>query len=95
MGKLEDRENRRRASVIGPIAGVGSELSTKKGRPKENRETKKRVSLSVLPSLYEDIQRIAYVQRRSTSDLVASILEQYREEHGMELAEYETIAKGR
>ena len=22
MGKLEDRENRRRASVIGPIAGV-------------------------------------------------------------------------
>ena len=25
MGKLEDRENRRRASVIGPIAGVGPE----------------------------------------------------------------------
>lgn len=94
MGKLEDRENRRRASVIGPIAGVGSEPSTRKGRPKENRETKKRVSLSVLPSLYEDIQRIAYVQRRSTSDLVASILEQYREKHGMELAEYETIKKG-
>ena len=32
MGKLEDRENRRRASVIGPIVGVGSEIpGTKKG----------------------------------------------------------------
>ena len=53
MGKLEDRENRRRASVIGPIVGVGSEIpGTKKGRPREASETKKRVSLSVLPSLY-------------------------------------------
>lgn len=53
MGKLEDRENRRRASVVGPIAGVGQETpGVKKGRPKEDRETKKRVSLSVLPSLY-------------------------------------------
>ena len=42
MGKLEDRENRRRASVIGPIAGVEPETSgAKKGRPKEDRETKK------------------------------------------------------
>ena len=52
MGKLEDRENRRRASVIGPIAGVGpEEPGERKGRPREDRETKKRVSLSVLPSL--------------------------------------------
>lgn len=59
------------------------------------RETKKCVSLSVLPSLYEDIQRIAYVQRRSTSDLVAELLERYRGEHGPELAEYKTFAKRR
>ena len=52
------------------------------------------MSLSVLPSLYEDIQKIAYVQRRSTSDLVAALLEQYRGEHGTELVEYETITKG-
>ena len=92
MGKLEDRENRRRASVVGPIAGVEPETpGMKKGRPKEDRETKKRVSLSVLPSLYEDIQKIAYVQRRSISDLVAVLLEQYREEHGQELDEYERI----
>ena len=94
MGKLEDRENRRRASVIGPIAGVEPETSgAKKGRPKEDRETKKRVSLSVLPSLYEDIQKIAYVQRRSVSDVVAEQLAHYREKHKEELLEYEKIVK--
>ena len=96
MGKMEDRENRRRASVVGSIAGVEPEIpGAKKGRPKEIRETKKRVSLSVLPSLYEDIQKIAYVQRRSASDLVGELLERYRGEHGQELAEYETLTKGR
>lgn len=92
MGKLEDRENRRKASVVAPIAGVEIKTpGTKKGRPKEDRETKKRVSLSVLPSLYEDIQKIAYVQRRSVSDVVADQLARYREEHRAELLEYEKI----
>ena len=96
MGKMEDRENRRRASVVGSIAGVELEIpGAKKGRPKETRETKKRVSLSVLPSLYEDIQKIAYVQRRSASDLVGELLERYRGEHGKALDEYETLTKGR
>ena len=96
MGKLEERENRRRNSVVGSIAGVETEaLGVKKGRPKEDRETKKRVSLSVLPSLYEDIQKIAYVQRRSASDLVGELLERYRGKHCQELVEYETLTKDR
>lgn len=41
MSKLEDRENRRRASVVAPIAGVDQKTpGTKKGRPKEDREIK-------------------------------------------------------
>ena len=92
MSKLEERENRRRNSVVGSIAGVETEApSAKKGRPKEGRETKKRVSLSVLPSLYEDIQKIAYVQRQSVSDLVGELLKRYREEHKKELSEYEML----
>lgn len=94
MGKLEDRENRRKAPVVGPIAGVGPEAhSTKKGRPKEERETKKRVSLSVLPSLYEDIQKIAYVQRRSVSEIVAEQLEKFRDHHMEAVAEYERLKR--
>lgn len=87
MGKLEERENR--------VGGEPEVHSARKGRPKEERETKKRVSLSVLPSLYEDIQRIAYVQRRSASDLVAELLERCRKEHKEELAEYEQLSGGR
>lgn len=96
MGKLEERENRRK-SVVGsmiertetsPAAGVGG-----RGRPKEDRELKKRISLSVLPSLYEDIQKIAFVQRKSTSEVVATIMEQYRSIHENDLLEYEKLKK--
>jgi len=94
MGKLEERESRRRASVVGGMVdSVPTATEGKKGRPKEDRELKKRVSLSVLPSLYEDIQKIAYVQRRSMSNVVAEQLAHYREKHKEELLEYEKIVK--
>ena len=44
-----------------------------------------------MPSLYEDIQKIAYVQRRSLSDLIGEQLEQYRKEHESELKVYDAI----
>lgn len=94
MSKLEERENRRRSSVVGSmIDSTPVVASGKKGRPKEDRELKKRISLSVLPSLYEDIQRIAYVQRKSVSELVNCLLVKYREDHSAELSEYESIMK--
>ena len=95
MSKLQDRENKRKGIIGGmidapaaPAASAGS-----RGRPKEDRELKKRISLSVLPSLYDDIQKIAYVQRRSTSELVALIMEEYRSKHEDDLAEYERLKK--
>ena len=95
MSKLEERENRRKSSVVGKIVETPvleeQMPATGRGRPKADRELKKRISLSVLPSLYEDIQRIAYVQRRSASELVAAIMEQYRADHMAELAEYHKI----
>lgn len=92
MAKFEDRESRRRGSVVGSIVdGAPAAVGNGRGRPKEGREIKKRVSLSVLPSLYEDIQKIAYVQRRSLSDLIGEQLEQYRKEHESELKEYDAI----
>lgn len=92
MSKLEERESRRRSSVIGSMVdGAPPAERGRPGRPKEDREIKKRVSLSVLPSLYRDIQKIAYVQRRSISDIVGEQLEQYREKCDKELREYEKI----
>lgn len=95
MGKLEDRENRRRASVVGAITGMaGEKPGVKRGRPKADWETKKRVSLSVRPSLYGDVRKIAYVQRRSVSEVMSEQLERFRKEHHAELQEYESLTKG-
>lgn len=92
MAKFEDRENRRKKSVVGILVDSAPEApGVGRGRPKENRETKKRVSLSVLPSLYEDVQKIAYVQRRSTSEVMGDLMERFRAEHENELEEYGTL----
>ena len=92
MAKFEDREIRRRGSVVGSIVdSAPAAAGSGRGRPKEDREIKKRVSLSVLPSLYEDIQKIAYVQRRSISDVVGDLMEQFRAGHEKELVEYRKI----
>lgn len=95
MSKLQDRENKRKSVIGGMIdAPADPAVSTgRRGRPKEERELKKRISLSVLPSLYDDIQKIAYVQRRSVSELLSAMMEEYRGSHATELAEYETIEK--
>lgn len=94
MSKLEERESRRRTSVVeSMVNSVPSAANGKKGRPKEDRETKKRVSLSILPSLYGDIQKIAYVQRRSVSEVIECLLLKYRDDHSAELSEYERITK--
>lgn len=92
MSKLEERENRRR-SIVGSIIEEPVAKSSGRGRPKENRELKKRISLSVLPSLYEDIQKIAYVQRRSISEIVGELLEEYRAKHKNGITEYEKLKK--
>ena len=73
------------------VDGAPAAVGNGRGRPKEGREIKKRVSLSVLPSLYEDIQKIAYVQRRSISDVVGDLMEQFRAGHEKELVEYRKI----
>ena len=93
MSKLEGRESRRRSAVgkfveQTPMAAASS---GRRGRPKENRELKKRISLSVLPSLYEDIQKIAYMQRKSTSEAVQEMMEEYRKRNIRKLREYDQL----
>lgn len=93
MGKLQDRENKRKSIIGGMIDAPAAPAASTggRGRPKEDRELKKRISLSVLPSLYDDIQKIAYVQRRSVSELMSAMMEEYRSSHATALAEYEEL----
>ena len=54
-------------------------------------EAEQRISLAVLPSLYESVKKIAFVERRSISELVAQLLEQYVQENGKKLEDYEKM----
>lgn len=94
MSKLEERESRRRSATVGKFVEqppMAAASSGRRGRPKENRELKKRISLSVLPSLYEDIQKIAYMQRKSTSEAVQEMMEEYRKRNIRKLREYDQL----
>ena len=96
MSKLEERESRRRSATVGKFVEQTPMVDTssgRRGRPKENRELKKRISLSVLPSLYEDIQKIAFVKRKSISNLLGEQMELYRKEHENDLLEYEQLKR--
>ena len=94
MSKLEDAGEPQDDPPLGnswsrtPMAATSS---GRRGRPKENRELKKRISLSVLPSLYEDIQKIAYMQRKSTSEAVQEMMEEYRKRNIRKLREYDQL----
>ena len=94
MSKLEERESRRRSTAVGKFVEqtpVEAGSSGRRGRPKEDRELKKRISLSVLPSLYEDIQKIAYMQRKRTSEAVQEMMEEYRKRNIRKLREYDQL----
>lgn len=68
-----------------------SKQAAGKGRPKADRETKKRVSLALYPSSYGDLQKIAYVNRQSVSDIVSELIAEYVNANAAKLKEYEKI----
>ena len=92
MSKLEEREAKRKSAV----ASIVGDVATSQGRrefPTGGRELKKRISLSVRPSLYRDVQKIAYIQRRSVSEVIEKMMEIYRDRHSSLLEEYDKLKK--
>ena len=70
---------------------ASAEVPQGKGRPKVERETKKRVTLAIFPSVYESLQKIAYVNRQSASDVVTELIAEYVKANADKLKEYDTI----
>lgn len=64
------------------------------GRPKANRETKIRITLSVLPSLYEEVKKVAFIERKSVSEVVAEMMACYVTGNADKVAEYEKAKRG-
>lgn len=87
---IAERERIRRSSVVGTIAGIDKPKA--KGRPKANREKKVRISLAIFPSLYKDVQKIAFVEKRSVSEIVANCLQKYIDENTEKIEEYNSLS---
>jgi len=89
MGKSKFDQDAAFKNLIKPE--VEQEKNIGKERPKEKRENKKVRSLSFYPSVYENIQKIAYVERRSTSDIAGELFESYISKNMDKLKEYEEL----
>ena len=91
MSKLEERENRRKSSVVASLVGADEQATTparRRGRPKSQQETRHRTCISVMPSVYEDFQKIAYVKRVSASSILEMLMRSYIAKNEDVLAEY-------
>ena len=60
-----------------------------RGRPKTDGETKQRISLAILPSVYDKVKKIAYVKRTTFSEVISEYLDKYIQEHEEELSLYD------
>ncbi len=64
----------------------------KRGRKPSTEETKtKRLNLLMLPSVCEDIGKLATMERVSTNELINSILKDYIEQNQEKLKKYEEV----
>lgn len=92
---MEEREEKRKqaenSSVVRHI--IRDPVSKERGRPTTEAETKTRISVTISPSLHEDIKKITYVERISVSRLISDLLETYRAQHVSEVEEYDDLVK--
>jgi predicted HicB family RNase H-like nuclease len=96
MGFNDREEKRAGRGIVAAMLETPTETekeTSAKGRSKTEREIKKRVSIAILPSLHDDIQKIAYVERKSVSEIVSQCLEQYGKKNADKLQEYAQIKK--
>lgn len=63
----------------------------KKGRPKMNRETKKRITFTLLQSKYEQASKIAYIDGKSVSEVIGEFLEEYIKKNHDKIKEYDNL----
>lgn len=62
-----------------------------KGRPKLGKVNKKRISLAVYPDEYNDLQKIAYVDRQSVSDIITRFISEYVKTNAHKIDEYNRL----
>ena len=60
-------------------------------RPDQPERKSKRLNLLLKPSLFEDLRKIAQLQRTSVNDLINTVLEAYTGDHAEDIEKYNTV----
>lgn len=91
--KLEQREAQRKQSVVNALVGKAESKgeARKKGRPKANRETKKRITFTIFQSQYEQASKIAYIDGKSVSEVIGDFLSDYIKKNRNKIEEYDKL----
>lgn len=63
----------------------------KVGRPKSQRETKQNVTITLYPSVYEDIKKLAQINGTSASSLIGEICEEFIANNKEDIRQFEKI----
>ena len=87
MKNIKSRETARKNVAAAMISE--ETIRAAQGTPvTSSKETKKRYNLVLLPSVYEDIQKIAYVERKSVSEIAGQLFADYVAANSEKLDEY-------
>ncbi len=92
---MEEREAKRKESAKKSVVThlISDPISGGRGRPKSDAEVKTHISVSILPSLHDDIKKITYMERTTVSALIGDLLETYKRNHMSEIEEYDNLNK--
>lgn len=87
MSGFNDKEAKR---VKPAVQSMFSKEALRAAGETSGKETKKRYNLVILPSVYEDMQKIAYVERRSVSEIAGELFADYVKARADKLAAYDS-----
>lgn len=93
MSGFKDKEAKRRTSVAASMISEETIKAVQGGATEPTKEIKKRYNLTLLPSVYEKIQQIAFVERKSASEIAGELFEEYVEANKSKLEEYNNLKK--
>lgn len=65
----------------------------KRGRPKTNRETKKRITFTLLQSNYDEASKVAYIEGKSVSEVIGDYLLEYTSQNRDKIIEYNNLTE--
>ena len=90
---FKDREDKRASAGVVSSIVTRSPYKEKLGRSPDKGELVIRKTITVLPSVWDDLKKIAYVERIPVSQIVSQLVLEYIAKNKESLKEFEDLRK--